>query len=122
MSRARRSTSGWHGRTPVTPAPAIRVLMVDDHPVLGGHRRHSTRNQVWCSSAKLADGHEAVQHPAIHRPDIVLMDLQMPVMNGTDAIGPSAPRALGAHIIVLTTFSGDVRRDRRSAPARAATC
>src|SRR5262249_58547146 len=57
-------------------------------------------------------GHEAIEQFRAHRPDITLMDLQMPLMNGTDAILAIRKDFPDARIIVLTTYSGDAQAVR----------
>ncbi len=59
--------------------------------------------------AEAADGREAIQQFRTHRPDITLMDLQMPEMNGLDAMVTILGEFPDARIIVLTTYSGDVQ-------------
>jgi DNA-binding NarL/FixJ family response regulator len=58
--------------------------------------------------ATAANGREAVEAYASHHPDVTLMDLQMPQMTGTDAIGEIKLRFADARIVVLTTYKGDV--------------
>ena len=62
--------------------------------------------------AEASDGREAIEQFRTHRPDITLMDLQMPVMSGSDAILAIRREFPGARIIVLTTYSGDAQADR----------
>jgi len=59
--------------------------------------------------AESANGHEAIQHFRAHKPDVTLMDLQMPEMGGLDATIAILAEFPNAHIIVLTTYSGDVQ-------------
>jgi len=59
--------------------------------------------------AEASDGREAIDQFRIHRPDITLMDLQMPVMSGDDAIRAIRKDFPDARIIVLTTYTGDAR-------------
>jgi DNA-binding NarL/FixJ family response regulator len=59
--------------------------------------------------AEATNGREAVEQFRVHRPDVTLMDLQMPVMNGNDAILAIRADFPNARIIVLTTYSGDAR-------------
>jgi DNA-binding NarL/FixJ family response regulator len=59
--------------------------------------------------AEASNGHEAIQYFRVHKPDITLMDLQMPEMGGLDATIAILAEFPHAHIIVLTTYSGDVQ-------------
>ena len=59
--------------------------------------------------AEASNGHEAIQYFRAHKPDITLMDLQMPEMGGLDATIAILAEFPNAHIIVLTTYSGDVQ-------------
>ena len=88
----------------------IRVLVVDDHPVV----RQGIAGLIATQSdlrlvAEAATGREAIQQFRAHRPDVTLMDLQMPEMGGLDAIMAIRGEFPEAHIIVLTTYVGDVQ-------------
>jgi DNA-binding NarL/FixJ family response regulator len=88
----------------------IRILVVDDHPVVrqgvaglvGGQPDMSIVGQA-------SNGREAIQQFRAHHPDVVLMDLQMPEMNGLDALMAIRDEAPEARIIVLTTYAGDAQ-------------
>ena len=88
----------------------IRILAVDDHvlvrqgiSVLIGTEPDMTL------VAEASNGREAIQQFRAHRPDITLMDMQMPEMNGLDAITAIRGEFSDAKIIVLTTYKGDVQ-------------
>src|SRR5713226_4688793 len=88
----------------------IGVLSVDDHPLL----REGIAALVNGESdmklvAEATNGQEAIEKFRLHRPDVTLMDLQMPAMNGIDAIIGIRSEFPNARIIVLTTYTGDVQ-------------
>jgi DNA-binding NarL/FixJ family response regulator len=88
----------------------IRILVVDDHPLLRGGIAVLVDGQSDMTVvAECEDGREAVQAFRTHRPDVTLMDLQMPKLSGLDAIGAIRGEFPDARIIVLTTYSGDVQ-------------
>jgi DNA-binding NarL/FixJ family response regulator len=87
----------------------IRILSVDDHALVrqGIAVLISTEPDLTLV-AEASNGREAIQQFRAHRPDITLMDLQMPGMNGLDAIIAIRGEFPGARIIVLTTYKGDI--------------
>jgi DNA-binding NarL/FixJ family response regulator len=88
----------------------IRVLVVDDHDVVRQGIAVLVGTQPDMTLvAEASNGREAVQQFRMHRPDITLMDLQMPEMNGLDAIITIRGEFPDAKIIVLTTYKGDVQ-------------
>ncbi|MBO9716138.1 MAG: response regulator transcription factor [Pseudoxanthomonas sp.] len=91
----------------------IRVLVVDDHPLLreGIAAVLGTQPDMRVQ-AEAADGSEAVELYDRHRPDVVLMDLQLPGMDGITAIQAIRTRHPAARIVVLTTYQGDVQAVR----------
>jgi DNA-binding NarL/FixJ family response regulator len=91
-------------------AGPIRILSVDDHPML----RQGIAGLVALQPdmtlvAEAANGREAMLQFRAHQPDITLMDLQMPDMNGLDAIIAIRGEFPEARVIVLTTYAGDVQ-------------
>lgn len=86
----------------------IRVLSVDDHPLLRDGVAALIGNQTdMVLIAEASNGHEALEQFRRHRPDITLMDLQMPDMSGIDAMSAIRGEFPDARIIVLTTHAGD---------------
>ena len=88
----------------------IRILAVDDHPML----REGIASLVASQSdmelvAEASTGREALKQFRNHRPDLTLMDLQMPDMDGIEAMIAIRDEFPEARIIVLTTYKGDVQ-------------
>lgn len=94
----------------MSEAPAaIRILTVDDHPLIReGIARLIAGERDIQLVAEADNGRDAIQQFRAHRPDITLMDLQMPEMTGLDAIIAIRSEFPEARIIVLTTYPGDV--------------
>jgi DNA-binding NarL/FixJ family response regulator len=88
----------------------IRILAVDDHPML----REGIASLVASQSdmelvAEASTGREALEQFRKHRPNLTLMDLQMPDMDGIEAMVAIRSEFPEARIIVLTTYKGDVK-------------
>ena len=91
----------------------IQVLCVDDHPIVRqGIAMLLSVEPDMALVAEASNGREAIQHFRAHRPDVTLMDLQMPGMGGLDAIGAIRAEFPDARIIVLTTYVGDAQAQR----------
>jgi DNA-binding NarL/FixJ family response regulator len=95
----------------MSPDPkSIRILAVDDHPLV----RQGISGLLAVQSdmslvAEASNGRDAIQQFRAHRPDVTLMDLQMPEMSGLDAIIAIRNEFPEARIVVLTTYTGDVQ-------------
>ena len=88
----------------------IRILAVDDHPVV----RQGIAGLVGIQSdmvlvGEAANERDAIQQFRVHYPDVTLMDLQMPEMNGIDALIAIRNEFPDAKVIVLTTYAGDTQ-------------
>jgi DNA-binding NarL/FixJ family response regulator len=93
----------------IAPSP-IRILTVDDHPLLRkGIAALVNAEPDMKLVAEASDGQEAIEKFRLHRPDVTLMDLQMPGLNGVEAISRIQSEFPNARIIVLTTYTGDVQ-------------
>ena len=91
----------------------IRVLTVDDHPLFRqGIAALIEDESDMVLVAEAANGRQAIELFRQHRPDVTLMDLQMPDMTGLEAITAIRAEFPDARIIVLTTFAGDVQVTR----------
>jgi DNA-binding NarL/FixJ family response regulator len=86
----------------------IRVLTADDHPVLRAGLRAMITNEPDIEVvAEASNGRDAVASYAEHAPDVVLMDLRMPAMNGVEATRAIVSADPDARIIALTSYEGD---------------
>ena len=91
----------------------IKILAVDDHDLIReGVRFAIQAERDMTVVAEAGTGQEAVDLFRLHRPDVTLMDLQMPGMNGIDAMLVILQSFPSARIVVLTTYSGDVQAAR----------
>jgi len=100
-------------RFPMTATGPIRILSVDDHPMLReGIAAVLAGEPDMLLVAEASNGLEAVEQFRAHRPDVTLMDVQMPEVNGIDAILKIREEFPDARIIVLTTYTGDAQAAR----------
>ena len=89
---------------------SIRILAVDDHPLVRNGIAGLLEDQAdMVLVGEASNGRDAIQQFRAHRPDVTLMDLQMPEMTGVDAIIAIRNEFPQARIIVLTTYTGDVQ-------------
>jgi len=94
----------------MSESAAIRVLTVDDHPLFRSGVTALLASQPDMQLvAEAATGREAIRLFRTHRPDVTLMDLQMPEMSGLEATIAIRAEFPDARIIVLTTYAGDVQ-------------
>jgi DNA-binding NarL/FixJ family response regulator len=95
------------------PSRPIRILLADDHHVLRQGVRALAADELDMEFvAEASSGHEAIEQFRKHQPDVVLMDLQMPDMNGIDAMIAIRNEFPDARFIILTTYAGDVQISR----------
>lgn len=91
----------------------IGLLVVDDHPVVRqGLAALLANEHDMCLMGEASNGREAVEQFRLLRPDVTLLDVQMPEMNGIEAIQAIRAEFPSARIIVLTTYAGDVLAER----------
>lgn len=97
--------------TPADPVSApIRVLCVDDHAMLReGIAAVLQAQPDMLLVGEAANGREAVERHRTLRPDVTLMDIQMPVMGGIEAVAEIRAECPCARIVMLTTYKGDVQ-------------
>ncbi|GAA4571653.1 response regulator [Planotetraspora kaengkrachanensis] len=90
------------------PGTAIKLLIADDHPVVrDGLSSMFAREPGFEVIGQASDGGEAVRLAETLRPDVILMDLRMPGMDGVTAIRELAERGSSARVLVLTTYDTD---------------
>lgn len=99
--------------SPSSNPTRIRILTVDDHPLLRGGVAALIADQGDMTLAgEASNGREAIEEFRRLKPDITLMDVQLPGMDGIDAILAIRAEFPAARIIVLTTYEGDFLAQR----------
>jgi DNA-binding NarL/FixJ family response regulator len=82
----------------------IRVLVVDDHEVVRSGLAHLLRGSGMEIVDEAADGEEAVEKTLRHRPDVVLMDIRMPNLDGLSAVEKIREEYPEARVVMLSTY------------------
>jgi DNA-binding NarL/FixJ family response regulator len=91
----------------------IRILAADDHPILRQGLAALLSNELDMQLvAEASNGREALEQFRLTRPDVTLLDVQMPEMSGIEAITAIRAEFPSARIIILTTYAGDVLAQR----------
>jgi DNA-binding NarL/FixJ family response regulator len=91
-------------------ANVIKVFTVDDHPLLReGIAAVIQGEPDMVLVAEATNGPEAIERFRLHRPDVTLMDIQMPGMDGVDTMNAIRSEFPGSRFIILTTYQGDVQ-------------
>ncbi len=99
----------------------VRVLIADDHTMVREGLRWALEHAGLDVVGEAADGEEAVDMAEQHRPDVVLMDLSLPVLSGAAATKRIRTLIPGTSVLVLSMLSDERRCPRPSTPVRAGT-
>jgi DNA-binding NarL/FixJ family response regulator len=113
IDNARVGTQETERKHMTTNERPIRTLIVDDHPVLREGLAAMLDSQIDMTLvAEASNGQSAIDLYRLHRPDVTIMDLRLPDMNGIEAIMHIRAEFPEARVIVLTTYLGDVQAGR----------
>ena len=89
-------------------APPVRIMIADDHPLVrSGLRALLERGGEFQVVAEAADGYEAVDLAILHKPDVILLDVGMPRLNGTDAAQTISQRMPDARIVIISMHNDE---------------
>src|SRR2546428_5381845 len=103
---ARRSDAGWRilmsEAEAIKPDRAVRLLLADDHRMLRESLRRSMEDNGFDVVGEAPDGAEAVRLAEELRPDVILMDVTMPVLDGVEATRQVRDRVPGTQVVILT--------------------
>ncbi len=91
----------------------IRVLLVDDQPAVrqGLQMRLALESDMWVVG-EAADGSAALEMAALHQPDVVIMDIEMPIMDGLTATAILKRTVPSTSVVVLSLYDDDITRRR----------
>lgn len=91
----------------------IRILVVDDHPLLrGGVAALIASQEDMCLVAEASTGEEAIERFRALKPDVTLLDIQMPGIGGVESLLAIRRECPDARVVMLTTYGGDVLAQR----------
>jgi len=86
----------------------LRILLADDHTVVRqGLRRVLEEHPDWHVVAEAGDGHEAVRQAEQHRPDVAILDVAMPLLNGIEATRQIVQHVPGVRVLVLSMYADE---------------
>ena len=86
----------------------LRILLADDHTMVRqGLRKVLEERPEWQVVAEAGDGHEAVRLAELHKPDVAVLDVAMPLLNGIEATRRIAKRVPHTRILVLSMYSDE---------------
>jgi DNA-binding NarL/FixJ family response regulator len=105
---------------PAPTAQAPRVLIADDSPAMRAQLRALLEDDAITVVAEAADGNEAVLLASTHRPDVILMDMRMPHLNGVGATMRICRTLPSVRVVMFTTFENPWYEDAARAAGASA--
>jgi two-component system, NarL family, response regulator NreC len=89
--------------------PVVRILLADDHTIVRhGLRRMLEERPEWQVVAEASDGREAVRLAELHKPDVAILDVAMPLLNGIDTTRQLLKRVPGLRVLILSMHADEV--------------